>query len=109
MRPVSGVRAFHAARQASTLERFPITWNHVIDKESLKFKDLEHVKLEKVAQFFRDMLYAKARSRGQSAAASISQASRDAPPAAVPAPASLMTVRTVAMQRPQLRLQPRYL
>jgi hypothetical protein len=39
-----------------TLERFPITWNHVIDKESLKFKELEHVLVEKVEQLFRDML-----------------------------------------------------
>jgi hypothetical protein len=38
------------------LERFPITWNHVIEKESLKFKELEHVLIEIVEQFFRDML-----------------------------------------------------
>jgi len=46
--------------------------------------------------------------RGHSAAASISQASRDEPPVAVPALASLMIVRTVAMQRPQFRRQPRH-
>ncbi|MGH6856321.1 MAG: hypothetical protein ACRECP_01445 [Methylocella sp.] len=39
-----------------TLERFPITWNHVIEEESLKFKELEHVLVEKVEQLFRDML-----------------------------------------------------
>ena len=38
------------------LERFPITWNHVIEKESLNFKELEHVLIEKVEQLFRDML-----------------------------------------------------
>jgi hypothetical protein len=38
------------------LERFPITWNHVIDKEALKIKELEHVLIEKVEQLFRDML-----------------------------------------------------
>ena len=38
------------------LERVPITWNHVIDKDSLKFKELEHVLIEKVEQLFRDML-----------------------------------------------------
>ena len=38
------------------LERFPIAWNHVIEKESLKFKELEHVLIEKVEQLFRDML-----------------------------------------------------
>jgi CRP-like cAMP-binding protein len=41
---------------ARALERFPITWNHVIDKESPKFKELEHVLVEKVEQLFRDML-----------------------------------------------------
>ena len=38
------------------LERLPITWNHVIEKESLNFKELEHVLVEKVVQLFRDML-----------------------------------------------------
>jgi hypothetical protein len=35
-------------------ERFPITWNHVIDKEPLKFKELEHVLIEKAEQLFRN-------------------------------------------------------
>jgi hypothetical protein len=35
------------------LERVPIKWNHLIDKDSLKVKDLEH---EKVEQLFLDML-----------------------------------------------------
>ena len=43
-------------RDLSLLERFPITWNRVIEKESLNFKELEHVLVEKVAQLFRDML-----------------------------------------------------
>jgi hypothetical protein len=38
------------------LERFPITWNHVIEKESLKFKGLEHVGIEKGEQLFREVL-----------------------------------------------------
>ena len=38
------------------LERFPITWNHVIEKESLKFKELKHVPIEKAGQLFRDIL-----------------------------------------------------
>jgi len=38
------------------LERFPIGWNHLIEKESLKFKELEHVLIEKVDQLFRNML-----------------------------------------------------
>jgi len=40
----------------SLLERFPITWNHVIDKESLKIKMLEQVLIEKVCQLFRNLL-----------------------------------------------------
>ncbi len=39
------------------LERFPIRWNHLIEKESLRFKDLEHVLIEKVDQLFRNMLW----------------------------------------------------
>jgi hypothetical protein len=38
------------------LERFPITWNHVIEEESLNINKLEHVPIEKVEQLFRDML-----------------------------------------------------
>jgi hypothetical protein len=47
---------FVPADATRPLERFPITWNHVIEKESLKFKELEHVLVEKVEQLFRDML-----------------------------------------------------
>jgi hypothetical protein len=38
------------------LERFPIRWTHLIEKESLGFKELEHVLIEKVEQLFRNML-----------------------------------------------------
>ena len=38
------------------LERVPIKWNHLIGKDSLTFKELEHVLVEKVEQLFRDML-----------------------------------------------------
>jgi hypothetical protein len=37
------------------LERVPIKWNHLIDKDSLKIKELEHVGIEKVEQLFLDM------------------------------------------------------
>jgi hypothetical protein len=37
------------------LERVPIKWNHSIDKDALKIKELEHVLIEKVEQLFRDM------------------------------------------------------
>jgi hypothetical protein len=30
----------------------PIKWNHLIDKDSLKIKELEHVGIEKVEQLF---------------------------------------------------------
>ncbi|MBM3563762.1 MAG: hypothetical protein FJX48_11600 [Alphaproteobacteria bacterium] len=42
-------------RPHAALERFPITWNHVIDKESLKIKTLEQVLIEKVCQLFRNL------------------------------------------------------
>ena len=45
-----------ARRSFSRLERFPIAWNHVIEKESLNINNLEHVLIEKVEQLFRDML-----------------------------------------------------
>jgi len=38
------------------LERFPITWNHVIDKEPLNIKTLEQVLIEKVCQLFWNLL-----------------------------------------------------
>ncbi len=37
------------------LERFPISWTHLIEKKSLKIKKLEHVLIEKVDQLFRNM------------------------------------------------------
>jgi hypothetical protein len=37
------------------LERVPIKWNHLIDKDSLNIKKLEHDLIEKVEQLFRDM------------------------------------------------------
>jgi hypothetical protein len=56
---IKSLDTFDFAAQPSLnkpLVRFPITWNHVIDKESPKFKELEHVLVEKVEQLFRDML-----------------------------------------------------
>jgi len=34
------------------LERLPTRWTRLIDKESLRFKELEHVGLEKPVNFF---------------------------------------------------------
>jgi hypothetical protein len=41
---------------ARNLERFLITWNYVTGGESLKFREWEHVGVEKGDQLFRDML-----------------------------------------------------
>jgi hypothetical protein len=41
---------------SARLERFPITWNHVINKEPLRIKELDHAGIEKVEQLFLDML-----------------------------------------------------
>ena len=38
-------------------ERVSITWNHAIEKDSLKIKDVEHVLIEKGGQLFRDKWY----------------------------------------------------
>jgi hypothetical protein len=38
------------------LERFPIGRNHLIEKESLRFKEVEHAGIEKGGQLFRTML-----------------------------------------------------
>ncbi|MGJ0452380.1 MAG: hypothetical protein ACR65T_03995 [Methylocystis sp.] len=38
------------------LERLPITWNPMIDKESPKIKMLEQVLIEKIRQLFCNML-----------------------------------------------------
>jgi len=35
------------------LERLPTRWTHLIDKESLRFKELEHVGSKKPVNFFR--------------------------------------------------------
>jgi hypothetical protein len=47
---------FPCSRRPVRLERFPIRWNHLIEKESLRVKELEHVLIEKVDQLFRNML-----------------------------------------------------
>jgi hypothetical protein len=39
------------------LARFPIRWNHLIEKNSRQFKNLEHVLVGKAGPLFRDMLW----------------------------------------------------
>jgi hypothetical protein len=38
-------------------ERFPITWNCGIEKESLGFKELAHAGIGKVDQFYWDLIF----------------------------------------------------
>jgi len=45
-----------ARNDKARLEHVPIKWNHLIDKDSPKIKELEHFLIEKVEQLFRDML-----------------------------------------------------
>ncbi len=40
----------------STLKRFPLRWNHLIEKDALRAKELEHVLIEKVEQLFWNKL-----------------------------------------------------
>ncbi len=49
--------AIHLRRRhrREVLKRFPLRWNHLIEKESLKLNELEHVLIEKVGQLFRNM------------------------------------------------------
>ncbi|PPD18241.1 MAG: hypothetical protein CTY30_06245, partial [Methylocystis sp.] len=43
-------------RKRNRLERFPITWNHLIDKAPLEIKMVEQVRIEKVCQLFWNLL-----------------------------------------------------
>lgn len=49
-------RAAPSTRGAPRPERFPIGWNHLIGKEPLRIKELEHVGIEKGGQLFRNLL-----------------------------------------------------
>jgi hypothetical protein len=44
--PRSAGATIHEPPTQGTLERFPITWDHVIEQEPLKIKELEHVLIE---------------------------------------------------------------
>ena len=44
------------ATPAGILKRFPIAWNHAVNKKSLNFNDLEHVLIENVSQLFYNAL-----------------------------------------------------
>ena len=55
-RPAAASAGQAPINEIETLERVPIKWIHLIDKDSLKIKELEHVLIEKVEHLFRDML-----------------------------------------------------
>jgi hypothetical protein len=46
----------NAVRRGVRLERIPLKWTHLIEKDSFKIKELEHVLIENVEQVFRVML-----------------------------------------------------
>jgi hypothetical protein len=50
------IRAPHRIAATALLARFPIRWNHLIEKNSRQFKNLEHVLVGKAGPLFRDML-----------------------------------------------------
>jgi hypothetical protein len=50
------IRISFAVGFVIALERVPIKWNHLIDKDSLRIKELEQVLIEKSRATFRDML-----------------------------------------------------
>jgi hypothetical protein len=47
-----GLPWWNTRENTPSLAVFSIKWNHLIDKDSLKIKDLEHVLIEKVEQLF---------------------------------------------------------
>jgi hypothetical protein len=49
-------RAAPSTRWAPRPQRFPMGLNHLIEKESLRFKELGRVLIEKVGQLFWNML-----------------------------------------------------
>jgi hypothetical protein len=53
--PKPGLLASFPALRAS-LERVPIKWNPLIDKDAAQHQSVEHVRIEKVEQLFQDML-----------------------------------------------------
>jgi hypothetical protein len=50
-------RAAHSTRGAPRPKSFAIRRNHQIEKKSFRFKELEHVRIEKAGQLFRNMLW----------------------------------------------------
>ena len=55
---LTGPSPDNAVRRGVRLERIPLKWTHLIDKDSFKIKELEHVPIENVEQLFRVTLWA---------------------------------------------------
>jgi len=53
---LTGLSCDNAVRRGVWLERVPLKWTHLIDKDSYKIKELEHVPIENVEQLFWVML-----------------------------------------------------
>jgi hypothetical protein len=53
---LTGLSRDNAFPRGVRLERIPLKWTHLIDKDSFKIRELEHVLIENVEQLFRVML-----------------------------------------------------
>jgi hypothetical protein len=53
---LTGPSRDNAVPRGVRLERVPLKWTHLIDKDSFKIKELEYVLIENVEQLFRVML-----------------------------------------------------
>jgi len=58
---LTGLSRDNAVPRGVRLERIPLKWTHLIDKDSFKIKELEHVPIENVEQLFRVTLWATPR------------------------------------------------
>jgi hypothetical protein len=55
---LTGPSRDNAVPRGVRLERVPIKWTHLIDNDSFKIKELEHVLIENVERLFQVMLWA---------------------------------------------------
>jgi len=55
----------YGSRHGARLKRFPLRWNHLIEKEALRAKELEHVLIEKVEQLFWNKLQERTQTRAK--------------------------------------------
>ena len=55
---LTGLSRDNAVPRGVRLGRVPLKWTHMIDKDSFKIKELEHVLIENIEQLFRVTLWA---------------------------------------------------